>query len=43
MSEPLDRERTDVGTAMSIRGSVVDARFPQLKACLAIKSIKEQT
>ncbi len=28
MNEPLNRERTDVGTVMSIRGSVVDARFP---------------
>ena len=29
MSEPLDRNRTDLGTVVSIRGSVVDARFPQ--------------
>ena len=29
MSEPLDRNRTDIGTVVSIRGSVVDARFPQ--------------
>jgi F-type H+/Na+-transporting ATPase subunit beta len=29
MSEPLDRNRTDVGTVVSIRGSVVDVRFLQ--------------
>ena len=29
MSEPINRDRTDVGTVMSIRGSVVDARFLQ--------------
>ena len=29
MSEPLDRDRTDIGTVVSIRGSVVDAHFPQ--------------
>ena len=29
MSVPPDREGTEVGTVVSIRGSVVDVRFPQ--------------
>jgi F-type H+-transporting ATPase subunit beta len=29
MSEPPTRERTDVGQVLTIRGSVVDARFPR--------------
>jgi F-type H+-transporting ATPase subunit beta len=29
MSNPPDRQRTDVGTVVSIRGSVVDVRFPR--------------